>query len=617
MPESPELRATAEFAGAAQAASVLHGNGIIHLLKITPRLSSAGATSMFSFSSWRRMVRHGSSRLAHSVRPRKGTQRRPCSFRLELLEDRVVPANPPPTFAALTHQAPASIGEMMLLGNGTVMGQGGGETNTWYNLSPDTSGNFFDGTWSPLASMNVSRLYFGSAVLPGAASATPDSTVFVIGGEYATDKSFSNSAEMYDPNTNTWTMLQSFQTGTGNSSFGDDPVEVLGNGTLLLGYVNGPQTYTFDPNAVANQQYTPTKGAKLYNDQSDEEAWVKLKDGSILSYDIFSSLNYSGQNPTMAFQAQRYVPQQDAWVDASTLAATSTLTGTSLSTPTLGYELGPAFLLPDGRVFQIGATNHTAFYDPTTNLWSNGPDIPGGYGSDDAPGAVMTNGHVIFVADAGPFSGTFSPPAHMFDFDPTTNTITDITTTLPAALQSSLTANPAYITRMVQLPNGQVLFSDGADTQLYVITPPGNPPYQAAWQPAITGILQLGPRRYQLTGTQLTGLDEGAAYGDDVMMASNYPIVALETGGGNITYANAYDWYSAVATGNLVETVDFTIPNSINDQIYPTYVVANGIPSAVFTGLTIQPTSLPNATPGVPYNTATMSPTATLTVQNG
>ena len=44
-----------------------------------------------------------------------------------------------------------------------------------------------------------------------------------------------------------------------------------------------------------------------------------------------------------------------------------------LSSPTLGFELGPSLRLHDGRIFQIGATQHTALYNPTTNTWVAGP----------------------------------------------------------------------------------------------------------------------------------------------------------------------------------------------------------------------------------------------------
>ena len=51
-----------------------------------------------------------------------------------------------------------------------------------------------------------------------------------------------------------------------------------------------------------------------------------------------------------------------------------------------------------------------------TNSWSAGPNVPGGFGADDAPGAILPNGHVLFTADIP----LFHSPTHMFEFDPTT-----------------------------------------------------------------------------------------------------------------------------------------------------------------------------------------------------
>ena len=56
----------------------------------------------------------------------------------------------------------------------------------------------------------------------------------------------------------------------------------------------------------------------------------------------------------------------------------------------------------------------TALYNPANNSWSVGPDIHGvlrnpygrvqgaNFGADDAPAALMPNGHVLLAADAGP-----------------------------------------------------------------------------------------------------------------------------------------------------------------------------------------------------------------------
>ena len=296
-------------------------------------------------------------------------------------------------------------------------------------------------------------------------------------------QNFTNTGEIYNPVTNTWTTITTFP----QSRYGDDPTEVLPDGRVLAGYLAGPQTYIYNP---STNNWSAT-GTKLRNDQSDEEAWVKLPDDSILSYDIFSSLN------TSPGHAQRYIPSTGTWVDAGTVPV-------ALSSPGVGYELGPAFLLPDGRVFQLGANGNTAYYTPSTNTWTAGPVIPNGKGADDAPGAVLPNGDILFAADTPLFHG----PTFVFEFDPTTNTYTNVT---PSGSIIN-TSSASYIERMLVLPTGQVLYTTGGN-QLAVYTPVGSP--ATAWKPTISSVVDNGDGTFTLTGTQLNGISEGAFYGDD------------------------------------------------------------------------------------------------------
>src|SRR5262249_36396601 len=137
-----------------------------------------------------------------------------------------------------------------------------------------------------------------------------------------------------------------------------------------------------------------------------------------------------------------------------------------LTSSALGFELGPALRLQDGRIFLIGANNQTALYDPAANHWSAGPAIPNHFGPDDPAPAGMPNGRVLFAADASPANGRpFVAPTRVFEFDPVSNTITDVT---PA--DSLLAGSPAFTKRMLVLPTGQVLFSDGS-SRLWVYTP--------------------------------------------------------------------------------------------------------------------------------------------------
>jgi hypothetical protein len=426
--------------------------------------------------------------------------------------------------------------------------QGGGITNAWSQLTPASTGSYVSGTFSNLASMSLSRLYFASNVLT-------DGRVFVYGGEYSNgSQNWTNSGEIYNPQNNTWTTLPSI---SGISNFGDDPSEVLPDGTVLCGYLSGPQTYIYNP---TTNSWSPGP-TKLDNDSSDEEAWVKLADGSILSYDVFDSEH-----------AQRYVPSLGRWVETGPVPVPL---ANSLS------ELGPGLLLPDGRAFYIGANGNTALYTPGVNptdpgSWTAGPVVPGGLGANDAAGAMLPNGDVIFAAGT---TSSYSSPTALFEFSPATDTISTLST--PSALTSELNSDPSFVTRMLVLPTGQVLLSAGS-SQLWVFTPSGSA--QPAWAPTISSITNNGDGTYTLTGTQLTGLSEGAAYGDDAEMASNYPIVQLVNSSGKVFYARTFDWSSTgVATGSTVESTLFTLPPGLPSGTYSLYAIANGIASTPVT----------------------------------
>ncbi len=482
-------------------------------------------------------------------RRRKPRAPRPSRTRLQLerFESRDLLSG---VWTQLANLAPSDQGTstMLLLSDGTVMVQGGGNpttvTKTWYKLTPDATGSYVNGTWSQMASMGLEREWYASNVLP-------DGRVFVLGGEDSGPQgqmNFTNTGEIYDPVADAWTPIPNVPFPL--RMFGDDPSEVLPDGRVLVGYLLGTQTEAYNP---ATNSWAAAAG-KIHSDRSDEETWVKLPDDSILSYDVFSATGDVAHS-------QRYLPAENRWVDAGDVPVL-------LSSAEQGYELGPAFLLPDGRVFYLGATGHTAYYDFASNSWTAGPDIPDGMGAGDVPGAMMPNGHILFAADPLPY---FSPPTTIFDFDPTTDTYTDVT---PADYDLSLRPNDD---RMVVLPSGQVLLTNESD-QLIVYTPDGS--LDPSWQPVIDRVRNNHDGTYRLVGRQLNGISEGASYGDDAEMASNYPIVQLTDRRGNVFYARTYNWdNTGVATGDVTVSTQFTLPADIPAGRYALRVIANGIAS--------------------------------------
>ena len=103
----------------------------------------------------------------------------------------------------------------------------------------------------------------------------------------------------------------------------------------------------------------------------------------------------------------------------------------------------------------------------------------------------------------------------------------------------------------------------------------------ASWRPKIRSVTNNGNGTFTLLGTQLNGISEGAAYGDDAQMATNYPIVQLKNPKtGARLYGRTFDWSSTgVATGSAPVTTEFTLPSGISPGTFRLSVIANGIAS--------------------------------------
>lgn len=472
-------------------------------------------------------------------------------------------------WTAIAHPAPSVTETMLLLTDGTVMVHDFSQNSAWMRLSPDATGSYVNGTWSTLKPMNTARLYFASHVLP-------NGNVWVLGGEYVNgNEAWTNTGEIYDSVNNTWSPIKPIP----HFIFGDDPSMLLPGGKILAGTIDTKQAFLYD---IQNDSWSET-GSKVYEDASDEESWVMLADGRVLTYDIFQSIGYDPFNGHVigspGSYAEVYDPQSTTWSSISPSDGTASGSIPQLSSIALGYELGPLLRLQDGRIFAIGATGHTAFYTPSTNTWTAGPDIRDGdnalFGADDAPGAVLPNGHVLFVADAGPDSGLFSGPTKIFDFDPATDTISEVEP--PQNSNFSHQDFPAFVVRMLVLPTGQVLMTD-ASNKLWFYTPTGSAPLKL--RPRIEGVTYDGAGVFTLTGQQLNGQNAGSAYGDDAEMDESYPIIHLTDGDGKVFYARTTNWSSVlVSTGVYRETVDFTLPKELTTGgIYTLSVSGAGIP---------------------------------------
>lgn len=612
----------------------------------------------------------------------------------------------------LKNQAPTSNGIQIMIQStdGSILVQSY-DGQSWMKLTPDDKGSYINGTWSNLASEPVARLYFASQIMPDgrlfvaggeysgpgllpnwsntgeiydplankwtSIKPYPDQPncpiIFYFSGNttsgstqikkvypYTTGLSVGegvfgsgipNGATIasIDSSTQITMSAAATQTVTANAitlsayyqltgCLGDDPSTLISSKKILVGDLVNGNTYIYD---AALNTWSPS-GTKVYPDSSDEEGWTRTSEGTILSYDLFYSIAKHGS------YAEKYNVATGTWTGISPSDGTAKGTIPLLSSNALGAELGPSLRLQDGRVLDVGATPHTAIYNPVTNTWAAGPNVLGTlngikspFGSDDAPGAILPDGHVMFAADSGPsgftssgnittgsavikgipstailqagwavsgkgipggamimsvdspsqvtmtvaatatksgdaisWGGTFSNPTELFDFDPRTDTIVQVTSALP---DPNLPFEGAYPTRMLILPTGQLLFSDSS-AQLWVYTSSAQP--NPFLRPFITNVSYLGGGNFQLAGFQLDGQSAGAAYGDDDQMDSNYPIIHMVSISGNVFYARSFNWSKiGVGSGTGPETVDFTLNPAVTPGDYLVIVSGAGISS--------------------------------------
>jgi hypothetical protein len=170
--------------------------------------------------------------------------------------------------------------------------------------------------------------------------------------------------------------------------------------------------------------------------------------------------------------------------------------------------------------------------------------------------------------------GIFNIPAHFFDFDG--ETLIEVGAPPQAIYDSS------FFTTLLVLPSGELLFTDQSnDVEIY--TSAGKPDGRSA--PQIDGSCSLDAlspgQTYEISGTQLNGLSQAVAYGDDVQAATNYPLVRITNRAtGHVFYSRTHDHSSMSITPGMRSHTFFDVPPSQETGASDLVVVANGIPSA-------------------------------------
>jgi hypothetical protein len=452
----------------------------------------------------------------------------------------------------IAHQPPVGMQLPFLMTDGSVLAQSNAG-NTWYRYTPDAFGNYANGTWTQVASLQsgYDPSAFASAVLA-------DGRLAISGGEYNGVSSpyplqLTNLGAIYDPVANTWTPLGH---PAGWKYIGDSPGSVMPGGQFLVGQKLTTKAAYLDPKTL-HWKSVPTTGKADFN---AEEGWTLLPDGSVLTADVKDAPN-----------SERYIPSQGAWQSAG-----STIVDLHSPSPyktCLPYgpkkkdcylppgEIGPSILRPDGTVFYTGSGSgggngpgHTSIYHTTGSLagtWTAGPDFPNDDNAGDSFAVLLPSGNVLVFG----VSGT------QYEFDGT-----------------KFNAKGYYVGSPLLLPTGQV-FEVGYSQALY--TPSGMP--MQAWAPTIASVSHSLKRghTYLVTGTQFNGLSQAMSFGDEYQNATNYPLVRItNTSTGHVFYARTHGHSTmAVATGSQTVSTTFDVPSGAETGAGTLVVVANGIAS--------------------------------------
>jgi hypothetical protein len=455
----------------------------------------------------------------------------------------------------------------LLLTDGTVIVQSGG-CQDWWRLTPDDQGSYVNGTWSQLASLpsDYSPLYHSSGVLP-------DGRVIIMGGEYNFFNAvWTNLGAIYDPIANTWTPVAP---PNGWSTIGDAQSVVLANGTFMQANCCSSQSALLNPKTLT---WIPTGKGKY--DPNDEEGWNLLPNGKVLAVDAYVPIPPFPYIPN-GTNSELYNPKSGLWSSAgSTIVQLWDSAAACGGENEATFELGPAVLRPDGTVFYTGsdtcqlsskpavfANGNTAIYNSSTGTWTPGPQFTGGNNIADGPASLEINGKVLMMASPG----YGDPPSTFFEWDG--NSLY----TVPGPPNAP--TDGSYYGNMLMLPSGQVLLTDFSD-DIELYTPTGT--YQRDWAPVVLACpTTLRPgTSYQVYGYRLNGMSQGAAYGDDVQAATNYPLIRITNlSTGHVFYSRTYNHSSMAVASNDISSTHFDIPATQETGYSKLEVVANGIPS--------------------------------------
>ena len=258
------------------------------------------------------------------------------------------------------------------------------------------------------------------------ATTLPDGRVLVTGSCCS-----SSSAELYDPDTNTWSPAASMSRARNGST-----ATLLPSGKVLIAgtYLPDPSATTeiYDP---ATNSWAPAASmvaARAYNTATT------LQNGEILHVGVDKFTSCCASETT-----ERYDPQSDSWSSAGNLS--------------VARSAHSATLLPDGRVLVVGGYDEDEIVHASAELYLGGevwePAASMSTPRSQHKGAALLQDGRVLVAGGNPVHGGL-PVASAELYDPDSNTWTPAANMLEARLENTVT----------RLPNGKVLLAGGINS---------------------------------------------------------------------------------------------------------------------------------------------------------
>jgi N-acetylneuraminic acid mutarotase len=210
-------------------------------------------------------------------------------------------------------------------------------------LQVESATNLTDNTWQKMAPMPTARTGFEVGVVNG--------KIYAIGGQVLSGATGVN--EMYDPATNTWTTKAPMpQAGSPSVNSGDGAAVYGGK---IYCFSNG-LNQVYDPATDSWDSKTPCPICSNYEWTSASACVVNDKIYVLGGFNTVSIVQWSISDLT-----EMYDPVNDSW---TSMAAMPVAMCNSVST------------VLENKIYLTGSGDTVQIYDPQTNMWSLGPNLP-------------------------------------------------------------------------------------------------------------------------------------------------------------------------------------------------------------------------------------------------